>query len=390
MRTPPDPMSETETTPEIGGNYGIYVHVPYCRTRCPYCAFVVFIADNPAWQAWADGICAEWDIRRHFFPGHPHSIYFGGGTPSLCPPAILRQVLAHLPHDPTTEITLEVNPGSVDLAGLGERISLGVNRLSLGVQTFHPQHAKRLGRGHTIAAARRLLRALPGLSLRSWSFDLIFGLPDQTMLDLDSDLAELCSFAPPHVSLYGLSYEPGTPLTRAKEQGLFKTCPPDLWADQYARILEVLSEAGLQRYEVSNYARPGHRSVHNEAVWRGGVYAGLGPGAHGFLPSGHRTRNHPDLTAWQTDLHGEIDLPSPTEAALDLLLSTLRHEAGLPRARLARLGFMVDPKEEAVLCRGGMIEASPTHLRLRAAAFPLADGVVRRLSAKLLPLPNSS
>ncbi|MFM2245731.1 MAG: radical family heme chaperone HemW [Pseudomonadota bacterium] len=371
--------------------WGAYVHAPWCASRCLYCAFTVYIDKQPPFADWATGVAADWAAEAPAFTGTPsapaaHSIYFGGGTPSLVPPAHIGRIISIIPHQPSAEVTLEVNPGSIDEDGLRALLDAGVNRLSVGVQTFDQDHARRLGRGHGREAARALLAALPRLPLASWSFDLIFALPEQRMAELDADLDALLEVGPPHVSLYGLSFEPGTPLTRLRDVGRLQAADPDLWADMYDRIVERLQGAGYERYEVSNFALPGHRARHNEAVWRGGAYAGLGPSAHGLRPDGARTLRAPELAAWRAHPTGAVERPGPREAAVDRILSTLRHEAGLDLAALdADTGHQPDPDEIARLIRGGALRAGAGRVQLQPHAFPVADGVVRRLVAALRP-----
>jgi oxygen-independent coproporphyrinogen-3 oxidase len=371
--------------------WGAYVHAPWCTSRCLYCAFTVYIDRQPAFADWAEGVAADWAIEAAHFgaaAGAPaaHSVYFGGGTPSLVPTAHIARILSLIPRQDGAEVTLEVNPGSIDEAGLRERVDAGVNRLSVGVQTFDPEHARRLGRGHSREEARALLATLPRLPLRSWSFDLIFALPEQRMTELDADLDALLEVGPPHVSLYGLSFEPGTPLTRLRDEGRVQAADPDLWADMYDRIVERLEAAGYERYEVSNFAQPGHRARHNEAVWRGGAYAGLGPSAHGLRPDGARTLRAADLAAWRAQPAGLVERPAPREAAVDRILSTLRHEAGLDlRALCADTGHLPDADEIGRLIRGGALRAGAGRLQLPPGAFPVADGAVRRLVDALRP-----
>lgn len=206
------------------------------------------------------------------------------------------------------------------------------------------------------------------------------------MTELDADLDALLEVGPPHVSLYGLSFEPGTPLTRLRDEGRVQAADPDLWADMYDRIVERLEAAGYERYEVSNFAQPGHRARHNEAVWRGGAYAGLGPSAHGLRPDGVRTLRATDLAAWRAQPAGLVERPAPREAAVDRILSTLRHEAGLDLAALcADTGHLPDADEIGRLIRGGALRAGAGRLQLPPGAFSVADGVVRRLVDALRP-----
>ncbi len=371
----------------MSDRYGIYVHHPWCRLHCPYCAFTVFTG-QASWDRWAEGVCAEWALRRPEFPGAADSVYLGGGTPSLAPVEVLARVLDALPRAPDAELTIEVNPGDVAPERLAAWRALGVHRLSLGVQTFDPRFARLLARGTTVKQARELVAMVAGAGLPTWSVDVIFALPGQTPDDFERDLGAILDTAPPHVSLYGLTFEPGTPLTRAVEGGRLARPDDDAWRAMYDRAVSALRAGGWERYEVSNFARPGHRSRHNEATWRGGYYAGLGPGAHGYAPGGLRSRNHDTLEAWLADPRGEEERPDAGAAAIDLVLSTLRHVDGLPLAALrARTGHTLRPAPVDALLRAGLVYQDSGHVRLTDAGYPLADGVVARLCGALQPAP---
>lgn len=373
----------------MGEGFGVYVHAPWCRTRCPYCAFNVYPDREARWERWAEGVVADWEGQRARFVGAAgtaaHSVYFGGGTPSLAPPELIRQILDVLPCQEGAEITLEANPGDLSEARIEAWRALGVTRLSLGLQTFNPDFAHLLNRGHTARQSRALAERVARAGLRSWSLDLIFALPGQSLDDLRVDLDEMLALEPPHASLYGLTFEEGTPFGRAAASGRMSAPDPDLWRAMYDGVTEALEAAGLERYEVSNFARPGHRAVHNEAVWRGGFYAGLGPGAHGYEPSGHRTVNTMSPEAWLSVPSETRALPTPAEAAADFVLSTLRHRDGLPLAELtARTGYAVRLERLAPLLRpsGGhapLLTHDGRSLRLTRAGFPVADGLVERV-----------
>jgi len=367
-------------------DYGIYVHTPWCQTRCPYCAFNVVVSTNGDYRGWADAVLAGWQANSMHFSGRAHSLYFGGGTPSLAPPETIGDLVQALPLADNAEITVEVNPGSIDKAGLEQFVRSGVNRLSLGVQTFERTHAQRLGRGHTIEQAHALLSQVNTLSIQSWSFDLMFALPDQSLEELDRDLDILLEYRPPHVSLYGLTIEHGTPFERAQSQGKLVTPDTTTWRVMYDRIVQRLTRAGFERYEVSNFAIPGHRAIHNERVWRGGHYAGLGPGAHGYLPSGARTISMRDIQAWMLSPTPLAETPSKAEAAVDFILSTLRHVDGTSHQQLQQLtGFKVPIRITEALESHGLITTVQDHIQLTQEGFPIADGIVRELIDHLEP-----
>ena len=366
--------------------YGIYVHAPWCRTRCPYCAFNVFVDSEADYPQWVEGIRSAWALERNHFPGAAQSLYFGGGTPSLVPPAAIKSLVTALPLQADAEVTLETNPGTIQPDGLRSMVDAGVNRLSLGIQTFNAGHAKRLARGHSTAQARQLVRLANSLGFRTWSMDLMFALPDQTDDDLAEDLEQIVDIGPPHISLYGLSLEPDTPFAVAERAGTLQMPDAALWRRMYDRIVDTLIGSGWERYEVSNFARPGHRSVHNEAVWRGGHYAGLGPGAHGFRSNGARTIGPPRLVDWLTNPTPSVYTPDARDRAIDFVLSTMRHVDGLNLAELRNsTGFCVDKAVTANLLSTGAVTAHDTRLCLTHDAFPIADGIVSRLIDALLP-----
>lgn len=375
----------------MSDKYGIYVHSPWCRTRCPYCAFNVFLDKTADYDQWLSSIHRAWEIESTHFSGLAHSLYFGGGTPSLTPPAVIGRLINDLPLSPEAEITLETNPGTVDPKALDAMVTVGVNRLSIGIQTFNRSHAKRLGRGHTVDQALALAQMANTLGFKTWSMDLMFALPHQTESELEKDLAMVLELSPPHISLYGLSIEPNTPFDRAAQSGSLTTPEPDLWRRMYDRIVDTLVTAGWERYEVSNFARPGHRAVHNEAVWRGGHYAGLGPGAHGFRPSGERTIGPPNLQQWLEDPNPDVTRPTRHEHAMDRILSTLRHSQGLDlNALRTESGLTIEDQTLRALTATGSLRLVDAHLQLTPEAYPIADGIVRRLIEGLTSIGESS
>ena len=367
-------------------DFGIYVHTPWCRTRCPYCAFNVFLHHSSDYDRWQQGILAAWESVSKRMQGTAHSLYFGGGTPSLAPPKVVGEIVEALPLQAGAEITLEVNPGTIDAAGLQAFHNVGVNRVSLGIQTFHSGHAKTLGRGHTAMQAQELLQLVPAIGFNSWSMDLMFALPNQTESNLRQDLEMMGHFQPPHVSIYGLSIEPGTPFETAHKSGRLNLPTADRWRNMYDLVVEGLEAMGLGRYEVSNFARPGHRAVHNEQVWRGGYYAGLGPGSHGHLLDGTRTLGIPTIEEWFVDPHPMESMPSKKEAAIDYLLSSLRHINGSNRALLRqRTGHDVSQKDIDNLCKQSLLVDRNDHMRLTHDAFPLADRILCTLIDGIAP-----
>lgn len=271
---------------------GVYVHVPYCRYVCPYCDFNVYVAKRADWAGLGRSLVRELDARLPLFAGRTlHSLYFGGGTPSLAPVELLQSVMATVRAacargelvDAINEVTLEVNPGSVGPEQLDAWRTVGVNRLSLGWQSTRPQVLRALGRDHGPDESRDLVRMAREAGFDNVSLDFIYAVPGQALTDLDADLDELLAAAPEHVSLYALTYHEGTELWRRRAAGRVTPIADELEAEMMEHIHERLEREGYERYEVSNYARPGRRAVHNALYWSGGEYLGAGPGAHSFV-----------------------------------------------------------------------------------------------------------
>ncbi len=296
------------------------------------------------------------------------------------------QLIDTLPLTETAEVTLEVNPGTASAEALHAMTAVGVNRMSLGVQSLQHSVARRLSRGHTTDQALELIQIMPSLPLRSWSIDLIFGVPDQTLDQLKADLDLVRELSPPHISLYGLSIEPGTPFEQMAHSGALTLPEQESWRAQYDLIVQTLTQEGWVRYEVSNFAKPGHRGVHNEQVWRGGWYAGLGPGAHGFRPDGTRTTTVPGVSEWIAQPCARDERPSPKEAAIDHLLSTLRHCNGTTHRGLLEVsGYKLSEQTIDTLCQAGLLIRNTCGIHLTLEGFAMSDGVIRRLAETLSP-----
>jgi oxygen-independent coproporphyrinogen-3 oxidase len=363
--------------------FGAYVHIPWCRARCPYCAFAIDVRRARPHAAYADAVLRDWRLRRPAFSGvaggRPSTVFFGGGTPSLAPPQDIARMLEALEPLPGAEISLEANPHDLTDAVVRGLREAGITRLSVGVQSFQRPVAARLGRRQDAQAApaalARARAAFPSLSL-----DLIFGAPGQEEDAWDADLAAALSVGPDHVSLYGLTIEEGSPF----EVGGVQAADDDRWRAMYDRAVDVLSRAGLERYEVSNFARPGHRCRHNEHYWLARPWVGLGASAHGWEPDTTRTVNLRDVDAYVAASDGcaARERPAPEVLATELIGSGVRHVDGLARSRLRALtGLDVRPDAPTTAA----LHPDPERLRLKAAAVPLADAVAARLSASLRP-----
>jgi oxygen-independent coproporphyrinogen-3 oxidase len=272
-------------------SFSLYVHIPYCLVKCPYCDFNAYGVRTWPEGRYVDALCAE---LRHYLSQAPwegqtvETIYFGGGTPSLFAPASLSRFLKQLsglcPLAASLEITLEADPATLTLEKLVGLRTLGINRLSLGLQSFQPPLLKTLGRLHSAEDGLRSLVWAREAGFTNRSLDLIFAVPGQTLPMLESDLAQALLWLPEHISLYNLTYEENTPFFTMRQKGQLQPVDEDEEVAMYTLIREQCTARGYQHYEISNFARPGFSSHHNANYWRGGSYLGLGAGAHSFVP----------------------------------------------------------------------------------------------------------
>ncbi|MCC5932687.1 MAG: radical SAM family heme chaperone HemW [Balneolales bacterium] len=331
---------------------GIYIHIPFCRQACTYCDFY-FETSLKHRAGFVPQLLREIAHTQAQFPettAEPvKTLYFGGGTPSRLTTPEIAEIIARIRQgwtlEPGAEITLEMNPDDVHSGRLAELRQAGITRVSMGVQTFDEARLRFMNRAHTRGEALRALEALAGAGLPSWTADLIYGNPGQTRDELQADLETLLQFQPPHVSAYSLTVEENTKLYRMVKKQLVQPPDDEEVAEQMQLVTDTLGAAGIARYEVSNYARPGHESRHNGAYWRHENYLGFGPGAHGFWwqPGGQgaeRTQNAPRLRTYMDADPGIAFHRTQTDsydlAALgeERLLLGLRTRSGVSREEL--------------------------------------------------------
>jgi putative oxygen-independent coproporphyrinogen III oxidase len=371
----------------------LYVHWPFCVSKCPYCDFNSHVRDVVDQAAWRDALLADLAHEAALLPGRRlSSIFFGGGTPSLMPPATVEAVIAaasgYWRAAPDLEITLEANPNSAEAANFADLASAGVNRISLGLQSFDDNSLAFLGRAHSADEGQRALVAAQGAVDRV-SFDLIYALPGDDEARWSADLDRALSLGTEHLSLYELTIEPGTRFASMVARRDFE--PLD--AETAARLFELTQDrtagAGMPAYEISNHARPGAESRHNLTYWRYGDYAGVGPGAHGRR-RGQRTVRHrkPEnfLAAVARNGHGlvEEDALTPQEAAQEALVMGLRLAEGIdPIALAARLGVarLVDAAAVDRLVGHGLLEQDGATLRTTLAGRLLLDSILAEIAA---------
>ncbi|HSJ25893.1 MAG TPA: radical SAM family heme chaperone HemW [Longimicrobiales bacterium] len=327
----------------------LYIHVPFCARRCGYCDFAVTATSSAPVEAWLTAIRAELEERqrreRWQTPMALDTIYVGGGTPSLLGTgamARLRDLLQAFAEwdSASVEWTAEANPESFSGELAEDWVAAGVNRISLGAQTFHQPALRWMGRLHGTEGPATAVAAARGAGLDNVSIDLIFGLPARLERDWAGDLDRALALEPAHISLYGLTAESGTPLGRWVREGREQLADDGRYADEFVLAADRLTAAGLQHYEVSNFARPGRDSRHNRAYWRHAPYLGLGPGSHSFLPP-VRAWNVRDWAEYRSRLEQGTSVEAGCESltADDLALESawlgLRTDDGVPVRRLA-------------------------------------------------------
>lgn len=275
------------------GRLGVYLHVPFCLRRCPYCDFTVAVMRNVPESDFVEAMLRELEQRRDAFTGRRlTTIYFGGGTPSLLSVAALARLLeavkaAAPERTPDAEVTLEVNPESVVEGWAEAAVAAGFTRVSLGAQSVNDAVLRQLGRNHTAFDVRRAVERLHGAGLQHLSVDLIYGAPGGTLAGFLEEVSTVAAWPEiDHVSAYELTFEPRTAFTVAKERGRLTPWDDDLLASCFDEVEVRLAAAGFERYEISNFARPGGLSRHNSSYWVGDDYLGLGPGAHSLRVEG--------------------------------------------------------------------------------------------------------
>jgi oxygen-independent coproporphyrinogen-3 oxidase len=382
---------------EIHTAFGVYVHWPFCLSKCPYCDFNSHVRHAPIdEERYVRAFAREIATTAARAPGREvTSIFLGGGTPSLMAPqtvgAILDAIARHWPVARDVEVTLEANPTSVEATRFRGYRAAGVNRVSLGVQALDDASLKGLGRLHTAQEARDAV-AIARAAFERYSFDLIYARPEQTPRMWRDELELAISEAAEHLSLYQLTIEPGTPFFGLHAAGKLKTPDEATARALYDVTQEVCAARGLPAYEISNHARPGAECKHNLVYWRGQEYAGVGPGAHGRLDIGgarHATATEKRPESWLMRVeargHGVVtdERLNSEERADEYLLMGLRLAEGIdPRRYAALSGRTLDPRRIAMLCDEGAITVDPDgRVRVTMAGFPLLDAVVADLAA---------
>jgi oxygen-independent coproporphyrinogen-3 oxidase len=368
----------------------LYIHVPFCRKKCTYCDFSSFPGQQDLFQRYADAVVCEMAVSG---PARVQTVYIGGGTPTVLPLSLLARILEGARQafvvDEGAEISIEANPGTVDVAGLSALRALGIERLSLGVQSLDDRDLRLLGRIHTAAEAVEAFRAARQAGFDNVSLDLIYGLPRQTLASWQATMERALALGPDHLSLYALSVEDGTPLADSIARGAIPGPDPDLAAEMYEYAERSLRAGGYVHYEISNWAStPVHRCRHNLTYWRNEPYLGVGAAAHSWA-GGRRWANVP----WPADYVSRVlegGQPRATEEKIgrdleigETMMMGLRLlDEGVTFERFqARFGLDLGSRfaaELAELAELGLIEVDASRVRLSERGHLLGNQVFGR------------
>ena len=366
----------------------LYVHWPFCVSKCPYCDFNSHVRESVDQDAWREAMLADLAHEARAAPGRRlGSIFFGGGTPSLMPPATVAAVLDAAERAwgfaPDIEITLEANPSSVEAARFADIAAAGINRVSLGLQALDEQALRFLGRAHDVAEGLAALATAQGVFDRV-SFDLIYARPDQRLAAWEAELGRALAFGTEHLSLYQLTIEPGTRFATDAAKGRLIVPDGDSAADLFEATRAIAAAAGLLAYETSNHARPGAQSRHNLTYWRYHDYVGIGPGAHGRrggFATARRKKPENWLAAVARNGHGiEIeDRLTPYDRATEALLMGLRLAEGIDLKHVAALAGGDAPIDRVAVARlqdQGLVRLTPDRLIVTEAGALLLDAIL--------------
>ena len=367
---------------------GLYAHVPFCFHKCHYCDFYSLVDREdrqPAFTARFERDAASFGER---LAAPLATVFVGGGTPTLLAPPLLGRCLAaiaSLPREPGCEWTVEANPETVTAEVAGVLVAAGVNRVSLGAQSFDPRHLATLERHHDPASVGRAVGLLRGAGIGNLNLDLIFGIPGQTVAEAIGDVERALSLGPDHLSCYGLTYEPATALHARRERGLVTPIDEEIEAEMYEGITARLAAAGFAPYEISNWSRPGRECRHNLVYWRNEPWWAIGPSGSGFV-AGHRFKIVPRLGDWLAAPPGATPIvdhepPDRRRFLAESLLLGLRLVEGIPEALVAD-AIAERAGRKGVFARAvdrGLLVREHGRLRFTAAGRLVADSVLSEL-----------
>lgn len=367
---------------------GIYIHIPFCRQRCSYCAFYSSTLYNIQ-ERYIDALCREIVMRKNYTKEDIATIYLGGGTPSTLTMQQLRKICSTI-YDTYTiaenpEVTIECNPDDLTPEFLAELRELPFNRISMGIQSFDDVQLKRLGRRHNAEKARQAVKNARAAGYCNISIDLMFALPGSTMESWQHDLESAISLKPDHLSAYNLMYEEGTPLYRALERGNFAELSEEENVEQFQMLIRLMKEAGYRHYEISNFAMPGKESRHNSSYWNDTPYIGCGAAAHSY-DGLSREWNIADIKEYIKGIESgernfEVEILTEEERYNDTVLTRLRTADGIPLAWMNKKFsekmniHMQRAAEKQIAC--GNLRLNDGRLSLTEKGIFISDAVIR-------------
>lgn len=370
-------------------NIGLYVHVPFCATKCGYCDFYSHAPPPGAFGPLVDALERELDMGLAGAELRVETLFVGGGTPTLLPMAELERLFSRLGRiarrDRPVEFTVEANPASLTDEKAAVLRQAGVNRISMGAQSFHTQELRVLERIHSPADIPASASIIRRAGFEHFNLDLIFGIPGQTPASWSESLRRAVELGPDHLACYGLTYEPGTPMRERLDQGIVEPLEEGLEADLYERAIDFLESEGFRQYEISNFARPGAESRHNIRYWMNQPYLGVGPSAASYL-DGRRWKNVADTARYVVQVRlgqspaGEVEVLSPMERAGETAMLQLRLARGIRRADFRQAtGFdpaMIFAEVIARHVQQGLLIADEEHIAFSRAGRLVADSVL--------------
>lgn len=370
---------------------GLYIHIPFCRQRCSYCAFYSSTLYNIQ-QKYVDVLCKEVVLRKEYTGNQPiGTIYLGGGTPSTLTleqlESIFGTIYSHYPIAPNPEVTIECNPDDLTPEFLTALRRMPVNRISMGIQSFNDAQLKRLGRRHDAAKARQAVANARAAGYDNISIDLMFALPGLSRAEWQETLDTAIALHPDHISAYNLMYEEDTPLHRALERGDFQELSEEENLEQFSMLIESMKSAGYRHYEISNFALPGRESRHNSSYWKDTPYIGCGAAAHSYNGNS-REWNIADIKAYIEGMESgcrnyEIENLTEEESYNDTILTRLRTADGIPLQWMKgkfndKLNYYMLRAAEKEIALGNLKEENG-HLSLTEKGIFISDAVIREL-----------
>lgn len=370
--------------------FGIYLHWPYCESKCPYCDFNSYVEKNVNWYEWELSFLSQLGFYyQETGDRRVNSIFFGGGTPSLMNPKLVSNIINHISNlwgfEDTVEITLEANPSSVESRRFTEFKAAGVNRVSIGVQALNNKDLKKLGRLHSVQDALNAIEIGKDTFDRV-SFDLIYARQDQKLQDWELELKKALTLEPDHLSLYQLTIEPNTTFGSLKEKGkLFGLPDENLGGDLYHLTNNLCYKFGLNPYEVSNYSRKNHESIHNKIYWNYGDYLGVGPGAHGRITTQKgrfATQNYYSPIKWQKNALNNAGesirtLINGKDQADEMAMMGLRLNSGFSKERYFRLsGKKLNEKTLTFLISDNLITVENNFIKATAQGRVVLNSLI--------------